>query len=100
MKYEIGDKVWIKNAEKITNDPTAHFNYSKGMEYYLNKTNKKDERFITILSSYIGSKGEVYYSAEDTEYRWVWREDMIDCSEKNYYKRFTPVEERWEILDL
>ncbi len=100
MKYKVGDRVWIKDMEKIKYDPTTNFNYSKGMDFYLNQTNKKDERFITILSSWIGSEGQIFYVAQDQEYRWMWREDMVECSEKEYYNRFTPILNRWEILDL
>jgi len=100
MKYKIGDRVLVKDAEKIKYSSTSNLNYSKGMEFYLNQTNKKDERFITILSIYVGSVGDIYYIAEDKEYVWKWTEDMIECSEKDYYKRFIPIQDRWEILDL
>ncbi len=100
MKYKVGDRVWIKDMEKIKYFPTSNLNYSKGMEFYLNQTNKKDERFITILSIHIGPEEDIYYIAQEEKYVWAWTEDMIECSEKDYYKRFTPVNSRWEILDL
>lgn len=100
MKYKVGDRVRVKTWEEMAEE----FGFWKEgkIETYFLFTSGKEKEFIKLKQNRIVTiewTNETYYRMVGF-FAEAWGDDEIECSEKDYYKRFTPINDRWEILDL
>ncbi len=99
MRYDIGDKVKIRTWDSMEKEfgldkirgvgkyITCLGTFTKDMEEFLNKSDC--DRVLTI------KEVDVWYYVKGVYF--CWSDDMIECLVEEV---FTPVRNRWELLDI
>ena len=97
MKYKIGDKVKIKNRERIEEEygDIDYAGMTDGMEIKIRAYFPK--RILTIKE--VDKVGDCYLMEEMDNYKWIERTIEGLYKEPTYVKE-TPINSRFEILDL
>ena len=112
MDYQVGDRVRIKTWDEMVSEfgleyekIRCDYRFNQNMEHSLSQL--MSDRIITISRVY---RGSLLYKMEEIipnfpddytlDLNWKWSDHMIDCLESDYYKRFTPIKNRFEILDI
>ena len=99
MKYKVGDKVIIKTLEEMEREyGLTSYGQIKTKINFLSIQEEQVVELNTDRILEIRAIGNDYYCMQKIGH-W-WTEDMIKCSSVELEKTWTPIQNRFEILDL